>query len=116
MNYIIVAGDRDFTNYDYLEQCLNSLFNTERPRTIISGCARGVDTLAIQYAQKHNLPLMKFPADWDTHGKSAGPIRNREMARNATHLVAFLTPHSKGTRNMVKQAREFGLTVKIYHI
>ena len=116
MNYIIVAGDRNFTDYNYFKQCLNTLFNTERPRTIISGCAKGVDTLAIRYANEYNLPLMKFPADWDTHGKAAGPIRNKQMAQNATHLVAFLAPNSKGTRNMINQAKEHNLAIKIYNI
>ena len=81
--------------------------------TVVSGCASGADTLGERWALEHAIPIVKFPAKWTTYGKSAGPIRNREMAKYADALVAFRFPNSQGTQNMIKQATKFNLNAFI---
>lgn len=73
------------------------------PRTteIVSGCAWGVDTLAIEYAGQHNLPVKLFPADWKKLGRKAGPLRNIEMAAYADYGVAVWDGRSRGTAHML---------------
>ena len=78
--YLLVAGSRNFDNYDLLEETIDySLRYRTEPICIVSGGARGADTLAKQYAINRGFSYMEFPADWNKYGKSAGYIRNEEM-------------------------------------
>lgn len=77
---------------------------------VVSGCARGVDTLGEKWAIQHGVPVKKFPAAWKTHGKSAGAVRNAQMGDYAEALIAFTTG-SPGTRNMIEYAKKKGLKV-----
>ena len=56
---------------------------------IISGGAKGADTLAKRYAAENNIPMKEFLPNWDTFGKSAGYLRNKEIVENCDGLVAF---------------------------
>ena len=69
---------------------------------IVSGAARGVDTLGEMYAEKYGISLKRFPADWNTHKRAAGPIRNAQMAEYGDCLLAFWDGSSKGTKNMIE--------------
>ena len=109
---VIVAGGRDITNFNLVEEAIAiSGFEVSE---IVSGKAKGVDTLGEVWALKHNIPVEAFPADWNAHGRSAGPIRNRQMAEYADALVAIWDGESKGTANMIQQARKNKLNVFIY--
>ncbi len=82
--------------------------------TVVSGCALGVDTYGIRWAEERGLPVMRYPADWDKHGKSAGILRNIQMAAVADALVALWDGESPGTRHMVQEADKRGLRVYIH--
>ena len=79
---------------------------------IISGGAKGADWLGEQFAKNHNIPLFVFKANWDKYGKMAGPIRNREMAKYATHLIVFIANDSKGSKDMYNVAIENSIISK----
>lgn len=81
---------------------------------VVSGCALGVDTYGIRWAEERGLPVMRYPADWDRHGKSAGILRNIQMAAVADALVALWDGESPGTRHMVQEADKRGLRVYIH--
>ena len=83
---------------------------------VVSGMARGVDTLALQWASKHCMPVAKFPADWNKYGRGAGHIRNRQMADNADALVAVWDGKSRGTKNMIDTAKAKGLQVYVKQV
>ena len=109
---VIIAGGRDFTNYALVETAVKvSGFEITQ---VVSGKAKGVDTLGEVWALANNVPVEAFPADWSQHGRSAGPIRNREMAEYADALIAIWNGESKGTANMIQQARSKKLDVFIY--
>lgn len=97
---VIVAGSRSITDYKVVYNAI-----MEAPFTgithIISGMARGVDQLAVKFAEHERFGLLKFPADWDKHGKSAGFIRNAQMAQEADALIAIWDGKSRGTKNMI---------------
>lgn len=99
----IIAGCRDFTDYHLLKEQVDYYRKTHNISEIVSGLARGADELGEVYAQQHDIPVAKFPADWDKHGKSAGPIRNRQMADYADCLIAVWDGKSKGTKNMIEE-------------
>jgi len=101
----IIAGGRDYTLTDFDRARLAGLDITE----VICGCARGADTGGEQWAQERGIPVKRFPADWNRHGKAAGPIRNCEMVKAAEALVAF--PGGRGTDHTVRAALERGLFV-----
>lgn len=111
---VIVAGSRDFTNYDGLSASLDYLLkNINDEIVIVCGMARGADRLGEKYAKEHGYKVLYFPADWDIDGKSAGFIRNVKMAENADALVAFWDGKSVGTKHMIETAQNKGLAVRI---
>ena len=110
---LIIAGSRGFTSYETLKATLKKLNLEEKNLIVISGCARGADILGEQWAYDFGKPLMRMPADWDKHGKSAGYRRNEEMAKIATHLVAFWDGQSRGTKHMIDLAEEYQLLIHV---
>ena len=109
---VIIAGSRGFQDYELLrDSCDHKLSEVSKTHSvvIISGGARGADTLAKDYAEDRNYALVVMEADWETHGKSAGYKRNQEMANNATHLIAFWDGQSRGTKHMIDIAKKADL-------
>lgn len=101
---LIVAGGRDFTDTNRMIEELQKLVNSgnipECPE-LVCGMARGADMLAYSLWANHNMKIHTFPADWKTHPRSAGYIRNAEMGNFADVLVAFWDGKSKGTKHMI---------------
>ena len=113
---VIIAGTRSFNDYELLrDSCNNLLSEKQRTHTVvvISGTARGADQMGERYARERGFQLRRFPADWEQYGKSAGHIRNAKMADNADALIAFWDGESKGTKNMIDNARRKGLAVRV---
>ncbi len=111
---VIVAGTRYYKNQEFVDRKLDHLlqnFSKENIQIVEGGEPTGVDRRAREYAQKRGIDYRTFEADWDTHKKAAGPIRNREMAEYGTHLVAFWDGESRGTKNMINEAKKKGLKV-----
>lgn len=101
---VIIAGSRNFKNYDLIEQTMAEL--GLEVDEVVCGGARGADRLGEQWAKNHNIPVTYFPAKWSLFGKSAGFIRNEEMAEYADYLIAFWDKKSRGTRHMIKTMRK----------
>ena len=121
---IIVAGSRNYKDYRRISAVLSEFirkFSEDgiRPEFISGGC-RGVDTLAERFCKLHNYPIKIFEADWVTHGKKAGYLRNKQMAEYAAEdngmLIAFWDGESKGTKMMVDLAMKNGLTVHVENV
>jgi hypothetical protein len=111
---VIVAGGRDFKDYNLLKSKLDLLLsNITEPIEIVSGAANGADKLGEKYAKDQGLSLKQFPANWNKFNKSAGYIRNKEMAEYATHCVCFWDGKSKGTKHMIDLAKELNLKVRV---
>ena len=107
----IIAGGRDINDYQLvLDAVKESGFDIG---TVVSGGAKGVDTLGEMYSEQNMLNLKIFRPDWDTHGRAAGPIRNRKMAENAEALIAIWDGKSRGTKNMIETAKKLGLLVYV---
>lgn len=109
----IVAGGREFNNYSLLKTKMDFALQNKVSEgiTIVSGAARGADKLGERYAQERGYKIDSHPAKWDEFGKSAGYIRNKEMAQNADALVAFWDGKSRGTKHMIDLAKQYGLKV-----
>ena len=112
---VIVAGSRNFDNYDLLKE--NLLYYLQRydltTVEIVSGTARGADSLGERFAMEYGCKIKRFPADWNKYGKKAGYIRNRQMAEYADACVCFWDGKSKGTKWMIELAKQKGLNLRI---
>jgi len=113
---VIIAGGRDFSNYDYLVDAIEE--SGYKITTVISGHATGADTLGEIYADDNDIPLEVYPADWSKYGKVAGFIRNAQMADVADSAVIMWDGKSNGTKNMVQEMKKRGLPffVRYYNI
>lgn len=85
-----------------------------RPTLVLSGAARGADTLGEMWAARKGVPVVRYPADWTRFGKSAGLVRNAVMAFEAEALVALWDGSSKGTKHMIETARRMGLAIHVW--
>ena len=115
---VIIAGSRSFNNYALLrEHCLSVL--QEKMKThrviIVSGHARGADSLGERFANELGLPFELHPAKWRLLGKAAGMVRNAEMAKCSDALIAFWDGESRGTRHMINFARKRGLDISVFN-
>lgn len=122
---VLICGSRHFNDYDKLYYEINGILfdkgNYEDYTIvdcIVSGHAKGADTLGEQYAKNNNIPLEIYPANWDKYGKAAGPIRNKQMLDEGKPdlVIAFMAKDSRGTKNMVDQATKAGVEVKVIDI
>ena len=113
---VVIAGSRGFSNYKLLKETCDKYLR-EKKKThnivIISGHARGADILGEKYASDEDLDLEIYPADWKKYGKSAGFMRNEQMADIADAVIAFWNGESHGTKHMIDIAEEKGLNVKV---
>lgn len=109
---VLVCGGRDFTDAGYLFAVLDHYHReTGAFECVIQGCARGADTLAGEWADARNVPVLPFPADWDSHPRAAGPIRNAQMLREGRPSFVVAFPGGNGTEDMKRQARRAGVPV-----
>lgn len=110
---VIIAGGRDFTEFELLYSSCKTILENKDVEEIVSGCAKGADRAGELYAEFHKIPIKKFPAEWDKYGKSAGYRRNKDMAEYADVLIAFWNGESKGTKHMIDLATANKLEVHI---
>lgn len=117
MNLAIV-GSRDFKDEEIFNELVESLLEeTGKPELIISGGATGADTFAEKYAKKNDIPTKIFLPDWHTFGKSAGPMRNKEIVNLANFMIAFrTTPDSIGTNNSIGLAIKKKIPIRIIDV
>ena len=110
---VIIAGSRTFDDYDLLfEKCSETLKDYDSVEIeIVSGGAKGADRLGERFAKEKGFALTLFPADWNKFGKSAGYIRNKEMAEYADILIVFWDGISKGTKHMIDLAEKNELKI-----
>lgn len=113
---LLVCGGRDYADAETLFARLDEFASEHPVELVIEGEAPGADTLAREWAVSRGIPVEKYPADWTTYGKAAGPIRNRQMLVEGKpdYVVAFPTNPSRGTWNMVSQSREAGVPVIVF--
>ena len=108
----IIAGSREITDYKIIRRAIKK--SGFKITEVVSGTARGVDTLGEEYAEKHNIPIKQFSADWDRYKNAAGHMRNVEMSQYAQALIAIWDGKSPGTKNMIINAQKRDLKVFIY--
>lgn len=116
---VIIAGSREFDNYDMLkEKCdkiLSRKVNEGEEIVIVSGTAKGADTLGEKYAEERGYKIERYPANWDKYGKKAGYLRNKKMAEVSNACIVFLSSkaENKGSKMMISIATEEKLLIRV---
>lgn len=123
---LAVIGSRDFDDYEFLKKTLDEIPTVKQ---IVSGAARGADTLGERYANENGIPTKIFPAEWldlshpdadirtGKNGKlvdrNAGFRRNLKIIDNADRVIAFWDGHSVGTKHAIDYAIEKNKSIKV---
>lgn len=109
---IAIVGSRNFSDLTKVRDYVNTL----PPDTIvISGGAKGVDTVAETTAKAKGLTTIVYLPEWKKYGRSAGIKRNEDIIHNAEAVIAFWDGNSPGTRNSINQAKENNKKVTIIY-
>jgi len=115
---LAIVGSRDFTNYNVLKVIISNIFyrnDVLKIAEIVSGGAKGADSLGDRFAKENDIPIKLFLPDWNTYGKSAGFRRNKLIVENCDVLLAFWDGKSKGTQHSINIAKELGVSTIIYN-
>jgi hypothetical protein len=111
---VIICGGRDFSNSVLLFKTMDVLHAEHQFRDMMQGGARGADAMSRLWAKTHpEIVRWVSPAQWELHGKAAGPIRNSRMLEWKPDLVVAFPTGGPGTADMIKQARAAGVEVII---
>jgi len=113
-----IVGSRDFHERDFLFEKLDLTYHSARvkPAKVVSGGATGADYHAISWAAAREIPWISHIPDWKTHGRAAGPIRNRLIVEDSDHIIAFIYSGrlTKGTASTLKIAEELGVNRLVF--
>lgn len=115
----MICGSRTITDRDWIfektEEYIRELYQktNDSDVTIIEGGARGVDQIASSFAVCHNYACKEYPADWNTYGKAAGPIRNEQMVKACDYCLIFWDGSSRGTKNDIDLCKRYNKEHKI---
>jgi len=110
---VIIAGSRCFNDYDLLKKKCDRILKNQNNITILSGMAKGADTLACKYAEENGYELEKHFAEWGIYGKKSAILRNKKMGDLADSLIAFHDGRSRGTAHMIDYAKKKELNVRV---
>jgi len=113
---VAIVGSRDYTNYDEFKWFVETTLQTWRLDDIqvVTGGAKGADSMAEKWAIENNLAIKIFKPDWLKYGKAAGPLRNQQIVENSTHVIAFPSKSGKGTQDTIIRAKKLGIEIAIY--
>lgn len=113
---LLICGSRDFSDRIAVLEVLQGY--GDEMECLISGMARGPDSLAVEWARSRNIRTEQYPAKWQDHGRAAGPIRNQRMLDEGmpTLCLAFWDGQSRGTEDMIRRAVKAGIPVRIISI
>lgn len=113
---VLICGSRTWEDEWIVHRLLDGIADYHRPDfEVIEGGAKGADSCAATWVAGHGSEYpprhRRFPADWATHGRAAGPIRNQQMLNEGKPnlVVAFRDGASKGTADMVRRAKQAGI-------
>ena len=126
MNYSLgIVGSRHYENYSEFTSVINQLLAIYgKPNKVVSGghtdkygnIKSGADTLAWKWAMENKIPIIEHNAEWDKHGRAAGPIRNKLIINDTDVLIAFVAPNSVGTKNSISLAKKANIKIYTYNV
>jgi hypothetical protein len=106
---LLVCGGRDFNDAERVFAVLDGIMRQlslvgSIVRQLVTGDAAGADALAVRWATERRVSFRVYVAEWEKHGRKAGPLRNQRMLdENAVGMVVAF-PGGRGTDDMVRRA------------
>lgn len=113
---LAVIGSRGITDYDFVKRTIINEVDVSKITLIVSGGARGPDSLAETFAKENNVDTKIFKPDWAKYGKGAGMIRNKDIIKEADMIIAFWDGVSKGTKNSIDVSRKLGKEIRVIKV
>jgi predicted Rossmann fold nucleotide-binding protein DprA/Smf involved in DNA uptake len=110
-----IIGSRSFNDYELLKKEVDDFIKDIKIDHIVSGGAKGADSLGEKYAGEHGIKILIFLPDWQKFGKKAGYIRNIDIIENSDIVIAFWDGESKGTKHSIDLANKMNKKVKIIY-
>lgn len=104
---LAVVGSRNFNDYELLKSKLDSIHKRKPITCIVSGGAKGADSLSERWAKENGIETLIFIPDWNKHGKRAGFLRNDDIIQNSDNVVACWDGISKGTKHSISLAEKY---------
>jgi|SRR5712671_1244843 len=115
---ILVTGSREWGEFDIIERELTDYYNLYKGEIIIihGECPTGADKAASMVSEKLKCPEIKFRANWKKCGRTAGPIRNKEMLDETKPdmILAYPLRSSVGTKHMIRVARDMHIPIFVW--
>jgi len=120
MARILVTGSRNWTDEYAVKQQLKNIwlsFRNADDVLVVGDCPTGVDKIARECWEFQKLPVEVHKADWNKHGRAAGPIRNQEMVDSVIDVgIAFILGESRGTRDCLRRAKKAGIPMTVFEL
>lgn len=101
-----IVGSRRRNSIEDRAKCLEALQTIYKyGDTIVSGgCSTGADRFAEDMAKENEIPIMIWYASWTRKGRSAGFLRNTNIAEDCDVLITLCAPdRTGGTEDTVKK-------------
>lgn len=113
---VAIVGSRDFNDYEAAEKYIDEVCQDDfiSIGKVISGGAKGADSIAEEYARRHGIETMIFKPDWEKYGKSAGFRRNVDIIDACDICIAFWDGKSKGTKHDIDLCKSKGKILYVY--
>lgn len=109
-----IVGSRNFNRWDLVVSEMNKLIDTHgQPNTIISGGAKGADSMAETWAKTNGCEMIVHPALWNKYGKRAAYLRNKDIVRDSDMLLAFPSKSGRGTQMTINLSQDKGIPIII---
>ena len=110
---LAIVGSRTFNSYRMLKDFIEKNYDINSITHIVSGGAKGADSLGERFAKDYNKEMIVFPAEWDKYGRAAGPLRNIKIIDACDECVCFWNGYSTGTKHDMKLCREKNKPLKV---
>ncbi|MGH8879523.1 MAG: DUF2493 domain-containing protein [Stackebrandtia sp.] len=114
---VLVTGSRTWNSYRTIATALDTLHRVHGGRLVIvhGACPTGADAIAAAWCRRHAVPQEPHRADWRTHGRAAGPVRNAAMVHTRPALcLAFIRDASRGASHCADLADRTGIPIRRY--
>lgn len=111
---LAIIGSRTFNDYKLLQETLEQY--KSKIVLVVSGAAKGADSLGEKWALENNIQTLIFPAEWGKYGKRAGYIRNEDIIKNCDCCIAFWDGKSVGTKHSISLCEKYNKPCKIINV
>jgi len=110
---VAVVGSRNFNDYVRVKKAIDVIQSYVNIECIVSGGAKGADSLGAKYADENNIEKLIFLPEWNKYGRSAGFKRNKLIIEACDFCIAFWDGKSKGTKHSIDLAKKLNKGLKI---